>query len=428
MITTFPIVALFILLGLAIPVGLVMALVGMAGLHSIGGWDMVSGIVQSTPLSTAGSYELLTLPMFLLMAEFVLISGVADDLFRAGAAWTGRVRGGLGMATALAGAGFGAICGTSTAAAATLSATTLPAMIKQGYRPDVAAGVVAISGTLSMLIPPSVALIIYGLIAEVNIGKLLVAGIVPAMIVTFTIIATIYVLVLRDPSVAPAGPAVPWAEKFRLLKVTGPVLLLFAFVTGTIYSGIATPTEASALGALAGFGLALSSGKLNLGTFRKALVRATYGTCMIMLIILGATIFGYYFALTQITQDLIIWVQGLGISPWIVMVMIVAFYLVLGCFMDQTAILILTVPVIVPLVVALGFDPIWFGVVMIVTAEVGLLTPPVGLNCFVVSRYSGIPLSEVFKGVLPHILAHLLALALIVGIPEITLWLPSHMN
>jgi len=425
--TTAPILALFILLGLAIPVGIVMVVAGIGGLHSIGGWDMVRGIMETSPLTTVGSYELLTLPMFLLMAEFVLISGVADDLFRAGAAWVGRVRGGLGMATALAGAGFAAICGTSTAAAATLSSTTLPAMIRQGYRPDMAAGVVAISGTLAMLIPPSVALIIYGLIAEVNIGKLLVAGVVPAILVTAAIIVTIYVLVLIDPECAPPGPKTNLREKFRLLKVTAPVLGLFVFVTGTIYSGIASPTEASALGAAAGLVLAIWSGNLNASNLRKALVKATYGTCMILLIIVGATIFGYYFALTQITQDLISWVQGLDVAPWIVMVLIVFFYLILGCFMDQTAILILTVPVMVPLVTALGYDPIWFGVIMIVTAEVGLLTPPVGLNCFIVSRYSGIPLVEVFKGVLPHIVAHMIAIAILVAFPQITLWLPSHM-
>jgi tripartite ATP-independent transporter DctM subunit len=427
MIVTIPVIALFALLALAIPVGLVMAIVGIGGLHAIGGWNMVKGIVSTAPLTSASSYDFVTLPMFLLMAEFVLISGVADDIFRAAAAWTSRIRGGLGMATALAGAGFGAICGTSTAAAATLSATTLPAMIKQGYRPDIASGVVTVSGTLSMLIPPSVALVIYGVIAEISIGKLLIAGVLPAFLITATILVTIYLIALRNPEAAPQAEGVSLREKIRLLKVTGPVLLLFAFVTGTIYSGIATPTEASALGALAGLILALANRKLNAQTLRRALVRATYGTCMIVLILIGATIFGYYFALTRVTNDLVVWVSALEIAPAYIIGLIMLFYLILGCFMDQTAILILTTPVSVPVIMALGYDPIWFGVVVVVSAEIGMITPPIGLNAFIVSRYSGIPLQTVFRGVIPHIFAHIIALAILILFPQISLWLPSHM-
>lgn len=427
MIAVAPLIVLFVLLAIAIPVGVVMAVAGIAGLHAIGGWSMVGGILSTAPLSSASSYDFVTLPMFLLMAEFVMLAGVADDLFKAAAAWTARIRGGLGMATALAGAGFGAICGTSTAAAATLSATTVPAMVKQGYKPDVAAGVVAISGTLSMLIPPSVALVIYGIIAEVNIGQLLVAGVLPAAVVTATIMITIYLIALFDPEAAPRAERVPLREKLRMLKVTGPVLLLFAFVTGTIYTGIATPTEASALGALAGLGLAVVNGKTNRHTLRAALVRATYATCMIVLIMIGATIFGYYFALTQLTQNLVSWVSTLDVSPWFVISLIVVFYLILGCFMDQTAILILTTPVTVPVVTALGFSPVWFGVLIVVTAEVGMVTPPVGLNAFIVARYTGIPLGTVFKGVMPHVVTHIIAIAILVAFPVITLWLPSHM-
>ena len=249
-------VVLFVLLAIGTPVGFAMAGSGVLGLYLIGGMPMLTGILQTAPLSAVTSYELITIPMFLLMAEFVLVSGIADDLFKATAAWVGRVPGGLGMATALAGAGFGAICGTSTASAATLSATSLPAMLKQGYEPRMAAGVVAISGTLAMLIPPSVALVIYGLLAEVNIGALLIGGVIPGVLVTITIMATVWFLAWQDPSRAPAGPSVTLYEKFRMLRVVGPMLLLFGMVTGVIYSGIATPTEASALGAFGAFCLA----------------------------------------------------------------------------------------------------------------------------------------------------------------------------
>jgi len=286
---------------------------------------------------------------------------------------------------------------------------------------------VAISGTLSMLIPPSVALLIYGLIADINIGKLLVAGIVPAILITLTIMLTIYLLALWDPASAPRSAGVDWREKIRMLRVTGPVLILFAFVTGTIYTGIATPTEASALGALAAFVLALSHRKVTASTLRTALVRATFGTCMIMLILVGATIFGYYFALTQFTQNLVSWVAGLSVSPWLIVVLITCFYLILGCFMDQTAILILTVPIVVPVIRAIGFDPIWFGVIKIVTAEVGLIMPPIGLNAFMVSRASGIPLGTVFAGAWPHVITHIIALGILIAFPSLTMWLPNHM-
>jgi tripartite ATP-independent transporter DctM subunit len=415
---------LFGLLALGVPVAFAMAFSGSVGLWLVGGMPTLMGILQTAPLSTVSSYELIAIPMFLLMAEFVLVSGIADDLFRAAAAWVGRVPGGLGMATAIAGAGFGAICGTSTASAATLSSTSLPAMLKQGYEPRMAAGVVAISGTLAMLIPPSVALVVFGLLAEVNVGKLLIGGIIPGIIV---IMATVYFLVWRDPSRAPAPRSVPLAEKLALLKIVGPMIVLLAAVTGVIYTGIATPTEASAIGSFGAFALAIAKRKLTPKTLVHALVRASHGTCMIAAILLGASIFGYFFTLTQVTQELIAWVGALPTSRWVIICLILAGYIVLGSFMDQIAILVLTVPVVVPLIKSLGFDPLWFGVIKIVTAEVGMITPPIGLNCFVVARYSGRPVGEVFHGTVPHFVAHILVIGLFVAFPELILWLPSKM-
>jgi tripartite ATP-independent transporter DctM subunit len=361
------------------------------------------------------------------MAEFVLLSGVADDLFRATAAWVGNIRGGLGMATAVAGAGFGAICGTSTASAATLSATSLPAMLKHGYEPKLAAGVVAISGTLAMLIPPSIAMVVYGLIADVNIGRLLVGGVIPGLLVMLVIMATVWFLVWRDPSRAPSSAPVPLRERLRLLRIVGPMIALFGAVTGIIYSGIATPTEASALGAFVAMLLAWRSRKMTLQAFRLAVAKAAHSSCMVIMILLGASIFGYFFALTQVSQDLVQWVGSLDTSRWLILVLLLLGYLLLGAFMDQIAILILTVPIVVPLVQALGFDLVWFGVLIIVVAEMGMVTPPVGLNCFIVSRYSGRPIGEVFHGTTPHVVAHVAAIALLVVFPQLILWLPSHM-
>jgi C4-dicarboxylate transporter DctM subunit len=422
------ILLLFALLALGTPVGFALAIAGAAGLIATGGVDMALGVLQTTPFSAANSYELISVPMFLLMAEFVILSGVADDLFKAATTWVGRLPGGLGMATALAGAGFGAISGSSTASAATLSATTIPAMLKQGYDPKVACGVVAISGTLAMLIPPSIALVLYGIISGENIGQLLIAGVIPGLLVTMTIMATVYYLVWRDPSCAPAGRAYSFKEKLVSLKVVGPMLFLFFAVTGLIYSGVATPTEASGIGAFGAFLLAFKAGKLNVPSLRQALAKSSHTSCMIVMIILGAYIFGYFFTLTQSTQHLVAWIGGLGVSRWVVIALVLFGYLVLGCLMDQVAILILTVPVVLPLMKALSFDPVWFGVVVIVMAEVGLVTPPVGLNVFVVARYTGRPLTEIFEGVLPHVIAHLVLVAALVAFPQLILWLPSTMN
>jgi tripartite ATP-independent transporter DctM subunit len=253
---------LFVLLAAGMPVAFALVVSGGIGLYVIGGLQVLAGVITTTPLSTAGTYELISIPMFILMAEFVILSGVADDLFRAASTWVGRVPGGLAMATALAGAGFGAISGSSTASAATLSSTTMPAMLKQGYEPKLAAGVVAISGTLAMLIPPSIALILYGIIADVSIGQLLIGGVIPGILVTLTIMATVWALVAIDPSAAPRGRAHTMGEKIRSLKVVGPMIVLFMLVTGVIYSGIATPTEASGLGAFGAFVLALREGKV----------------------------------------------------------------------------------------------------------------------------------------------------------------------
>jgi tripartite ATP-independent transporter DctM subunit len=428
MITVLVLALLFVLLAIGTPVGFAMAAAGALGLLLNGGFDALLGVLQTTPLSVVSSYELITIPMFILMAEFVLLSGVADDLFRATAAWVGNIRGGLGMATALAGAGFGAICGTSTASAATLSATSLPAMLKQGYEPQLAAGVVAISGTLAMLIPPSVAMVVYGLIAEVNIGKLLIGGVIPGLLVMLVIISTVWFLAWRDPSRAPTSAPVPLRERLRLLRIVGPMIALFAAVTGIIYSGIATPTEASALGAFVAMLLAWRSGRLTPHGLRLAVGKAAHASSMVIMILLGASIFGYFFALTQVSQDLVQWVGGLEVSRWLVLVMLLLGYLLLGAFMDQIAILILTVPIVVPLVQSLGFDLVWFGVLIIVVAEMGLVTPPVGLNCFIVSRYSGRPIGEVFHGTTPHVIAHVAAVALLLAFPQLILWLPSHMQ
>ncbi|MFA7503957.1 MAG: TRAP transporter large permease subunit [Burkholderiaceae bacterium] len=418
---------MFAMLIIGTPVAIALAVSGAIGLYMIGGMPMLLGILETTALSTVTSYELITIPMFILMAEFVILSGIADDLFMAAAAWIGRVRGGLAMATAVAGAGFGAISGSSTAAAATLSSTTIPAMMRQGYEPGLAAGVVAISGTLAMLIPPSIALILFGIIADVSIGALLIGGVIPGLLVTLTIILTVAFLVWRDPSRAPVARSYSWSEKFSRLKVVAPLLFLFGLVTGTIYVGFATPTEASGIGAFGAMLLAWKAGRLKYVPTRDAILRACEASCMIIFIVLCAHIFGYFFTLTRITNELVDYVGALEASRWMILALIVVGYIILGFFMDQIAILILTVPVVLPVVTSLGFDPIWFGVVVVVTAEVGMVTPPLGLNAFVVARYTKRPIGEVFRGIFPHFWAHLIVIALLCAFPWLVTWLPSTM-
>ena len=416
------------LLLFGVPVAFSLAVAGAVGLFMVSGWDSLVGILETTTLSSVSAYEMVSIPMFILMAEFVILSGIANGLFEAASLWVGRVRGGLAMATALAGAGFGAISGSSTASAATLASTSLPAMLRQGYDPRLASGVVAISGTLAMLIPPSVALVLYGVIADISVGKLLIAGVIPGLIVTAAIMLTVYVIVLFDPEAAPLAVAVPWRVKFASLKKLSPMLLLFGLITVCIYTGLSTPTEASAIGAIGALVLAVRSGNFNGAAFMSACSRSAQTTCMILLIIVGAHIFGYFFTLTRTTYSIVNWVAAQPLDPFVILSIILFGYIILGCVMDQAAILILTVPVVLPVIKTLGFDPVWFGVIVVVTAELGMVTPPVGLNVFVVSKTTGMPLGTVFRGIWPHVIAHILILILLTAVPGLVMWLPSHMQ
>lgn len=427
MITFTGLALLFMFLLLGLPVALSLAIAGGAGLYLLGGFSTLAGILAATPLGAIHNYEFAAIPMFILMANLIIASGVSDDMFRLATIWAGRTPGGLAHATALTGAAFGAISGSSTAAAATLSATTIPGMIKQGYEPRLAAGVVAISGTLAMLIPPSVAMVLYALIADLSVGQLLIAGIVPGILVTLTILLTIFVLVWRNPDHAPNAQGYSIWQKVKALRSSWSYIVLFAMVTGVIYMGIGTPTEASALGALAAFALALQR-RTPWRNLVHALVVTAEASCMIAWIIVGAEVFGYFLTMTQATQSLINYLASTGIPSWVLLALVLLLYLILGCIMDLIAMLILTVPIVAPLMVQLGYDPIWFAVITIVMAEVGMVTPPLGMNVFVISKYTGMPVSDVFRGSYPHVVAHLLLVFVLVLFPSLVTWLPNTMN
>ncbi len=417
---------LIALLFLGLPVAFALMLSGTVGLFMVGGVNMVLGILETTPTSAVSSYELITFPMFILMAEFMIVSRIADEMFELVGAAVRKLPGGLAIATAVTGAAFGAVSGSSTAAAATLSVSSVPTMMRHGYDVKFASGVVAISGTLAMLIPPSIALILYGMLSGENIGTLLIAGVVPGLLVMFAIIATVLCLIRWRPQWAPTVDAADLSGKQPLAAVS--FLALFVAVTLSIYFGVATPTEASAIGAFGSFLIALFRGSINRESLREVLFRATTTTAMIGAIVIGAQVFGYYVTVTQLPQDLIAAITDTTVSPVWILMGILVFYLVLGLFLDQIAILILTVPIVLPLVLHLGYDPVWFGVLIVVIAEIGLVTPPVGLNVFVVSHYAKVPTEDVFVGVVPHVIAHLLVVAVLVIFPGLILWLPSTMG
>ena len=415
---------LIVLLVMSIPVAISLALAGVVGLYMLRGFPTVIGILSTAPKSSLSSYELLTIPMFILMAEFMGMSGISSNLFRAVAVWTGRLKGGLGISTVITGALFGAVSGSSTAAAATLARTSIPAMLEEGYDRSTAAGIVAMAGTIAMLIPPSVALIFYGLLSGANISALLIAGIVPGLLVTLVLSVLIWFTTERNEAAA----LYTWKERLSSLWVAIPFIALFGAVTGLIYSGVATPVESSAIGASAAFLYTILNRSCTFAGLRNALVNTCTITAMIGLIIVCAQIFGYYITISGVARSLASAISGADVPIWMVLSVIVVLYLILGLFLDLISILILTVPVILPIVEQLGLDPIWFGIVIILLAEIGIVSPPVGMNVFVVSSVSKIPLRDCFAGVLKPIVAVLLLVLVLVIWPEITLWLPNTMK
>jgi len=423
-----PLIGMIALIAIGMPVAFSMGVAGAIGLFFIGGFDSLMGILGTSPYRTAASYTLTTVPLFILMAEFIVKSEIIHEIFEAGYKWLGHLPGGVAIATVMADAGFGAMCGSSTAAAAAMSSVAIPQMKRLQYKDSLSGGVVAIAGTLAIMIPPSIVFIIYGSVTETSIGKLLIAGIVPGVLAAIALALAIYVWVKIDPSVSPPQQAWSWSERMHSLKYVWPMFVLFAVVVGTIYTGVATPTESAAFGATAALIIGLAQRRLNREKIFAACLSTIKSTVMIFVLIIGAMIFGYYMTMTQLAQDFVKVIAASGLDRWVIMGGLVVFYIALGCILDQIAILLLTLPITFPLVMSLGFDPIWFGVIITALAEIGLITPPVGLNCFIVSQVSRLPLEQVFKGATILMLGELIVLALLMAFPEIVLWLPSMMN
>lgn len=419
---------MLVFLFMGMPVAFALGVAGAIGLYAYDGLDSMLGLLGTVPFRSAAHYTLSTVPMFILMAQFISVSRIVDDVFIAAQRWLERLPGGLAITTIFAAAGMAAMSGSSTASAATLSTMAVPQMIQHGYSPRTATGVVTVAGTLAIMIPPSIAFVLYGIITETSIGQLLIAGIIPGIITAAMYCLGILIWSKVSPGSMPASTSrYSFRERFDSLRTLWPFILLASIVVGSMYGGLATPTEAAALGAFGALVIPAAMRRMSLQDFTRAVVHSMKSTTMIFAIIIGAMIFGYFLTITESTQNLIAWIGSLDVNRWVILLFIVVLYLVLGCVMDQVAIILVTLPMVFPLITSLGFDPIWFGVICTKTAELGMATPPVGMNAYVVSATTKVPLDEVFRGTWPLLLMDLCSLALLLAFPALSTWLPSTM-
>ncbi|WP_459903709.1 TRAP transporter large permease [Desulfosarcina cetonica] len=419
---------MFLLLAMRMYIGIAMALIGFLGLSAIVGFSAGASILGITPLAEGSSYTLSVIPLFVLMGQFSFISGISSDIYKSVYSWFGHFRGGLAMATILACSGFAAICGSSLATGATMGMVAIPEMDKYNYDPRLSTGCVAAGGTLGILIPPSIGFVLYGILTEQSIGKLFMAGILPGALLSCTFLAVIWLRCWINPDFGPCGPSTSWSQKFKSLAGTWGMMLLFGLVMGGIYLGWFTPTEAAGIGAFGAFVFALLKKKLTFRGLVNALLETGRTTAMIFLIIIGANIFSSFLGIARIPMELADLIAGLEVNRFFILTAIVLIFVVLGCVMDAYAIMILTVPIIFPVVEALHFDPIWFGVLMVIVLEIGLITPPVGLNVFVLKAAApNVPMGTVFRGIWPFMMAGIAAIVLITIFPEIATYIPNRM-
>jgi C4-dicarboxylate transporter DctM subunit len=423
------IIILVLLLYSKMPVGFAMGFLGLMGFSYVVTFEAGFNLLARDVWDVFSSYNLTVIPLFVFMGQIAFHAGISRRLYDSAYVLFGHRRGGLAMTTVGACAGFSAICGSTNATAATMATVTLPEMKRYGYDMSLATGTVAAAGSLGILIPPSVIFIVYGILTEQSIGKLFAAGILPGILLCFLFLMTIYLRVLITPSLAPPGPKTSFKEKFRSFAGVIETLILFALVMGGIFFGIFTPTEAAATGAFLTILIAVFRRQLTWNAFVKSLADTTKISCMIMVIVTGAVIFGHFMAITRVPYELAEWVSSLPLPPHAVMGVIILVYLFGGCFMDALAMIMLTIPIFFPVVQTLGFDPIWFGVVIVLITEMGVITPPVGVNVYVVYGVAkDVPLENIFRGVFPMLLALLLCNLILLMFPQIALFLPNLMN
>ncbi len=419
---------LIVLLFSGFPIGAAMALIGFAGFAFLIDLEAAYGLLKTVPYATFANYDLSVIPLFILMGAFAFKAGLSNDIFDAIYKWVGHFRGGIAQATIIACACFAAISGSSLATAATLGAVALPEMKKYKYDDSLATGAIAAGGSIGILIPPSVILIIYGIITEQSIGKLFLAGFIPGIMEALFYLFTIWYLTFFKPHRGPKGPRFSMRERMDSLKRTWEVLALFLVVIGGIYAGIFTPTEAAGVGAFGAFFFAVVRGRMNYTVFKDSLIQTCTTSGMLFLIIMGAMIFGYFLSVSQLPSNMATLVSEMSINRYAILVIILFITLLLGCVMDSMAIVLLTIPVFYPVIVQLGFDPIWFGILVVRVTEMGLITPPVGMNVFIIKGISGVPMKTIFRGVYPLLIADALQVAFLIMFPQIVMFLPSLMD
>jgi len=421
-------VALFALMLLRFPIGLAMGAVGIIGFGEIVGFDPALKLLAQSPIRTATDAGFAVIPMFLLMGTIASVSGMSSELFQAANSFLGHRKGGLGMATIAACAGFAAISGSSVATAATFSAVAYPEMRRFNYPQSFATGVIAAGGTLGAILPPSLVLAVYSLITQQDVGRLYIAGIVPGVLAVIMYVLTIAIIGAVRKGHLPAGPRASWGQRLQAVKGVWAITLLFLFIIGGMYGGAFTPTEAASMGAGGAFLIAVARRRLTLRQFVDCLLRALRTSAAIFSILIGALLFGYFLTITQTPQAVSAFLTSLGLGRYGVLMLIMLMYLVLGCVMDAMAMVILTVPIIFPVITGLGFDPIWFGVIIVMTVELGLIHPPVGMNVFVIKSVVGdVGIGTIFAGVIPFVITDIIRLAILIAFPILSTWLPDHM-
>jgi tripartite ATP-independent transporter DctM subunit len=424
----FGILLLFVFLAFRMHIGLAMALIGFGGVSLIVNLKAGLNLLGMVPWTEGSSYSLSVIPLFILMGQFAFVSGISQDIYEAVNDWMGHLRGGLAMATIVACSMFAAVCGSSLATGATMAKVAIPEMQKYGYDPRLATGSVAAGGTLGILIPPSIGFIIYGILTEESIGKLFMAGILPGILLSFLFLLAIIIQCRFNPNIGPKVEPTTWTTKFKSLYGTWPMLSLFVLVMGGIYFGFFTPTEAAGIGAFGAFVITVLKKKMSYVSLVESLLVTGNMTAMIFLIIIGANIFSSFLALTGIPFMLAESVATLQLPRMIVLLIILLIFVMLGCVMDCFAIMILMVPILFPVIQAMDFNPIWFGVIMVIVLEIGLITPPVGLNVFVIKgAVPTVSITKIFQGVWPFLIAAVVCVFAIILFPQIALFIPSKM-
>jgi C4-dicarboxylate transporter, DctM subunit len=419
-------VGMFALMAVRVPIGIAMGVAGVGGFALLSGTTPALNLLANVPLSVLTDYNLIVIPMFILMGAFASHSGMSTELFKAGRAWLGHRRGGLALASIVACGGFSAINGSSVATAATMTQVALPEMRRAGYHPGFSAGLIAAGGTLGIMIPPSVIMVLYGIMTETDITKLFAAGIIPGfMAIGFYSVVVAIVARLR-PDTMPRGERLGWGERFASLRPLWAVVVLFVFVLGGIYGGIFTVQEAAGVGAIGTLAIGMLRGRLGWKQIKAALIGALRVSSAIMMIVVGAYLFGYFLTITQFTQNAVEFLVHLPVGPYGVLALIMVGYLILGAVMDELAMILLTVPIVFPAMMQLGFDPVWFGVIVVMAVTFGMICPPVGMNVFVINSIArDVPLGAIYKGTMPFIAVDVARLLILCAFPALSLWLPG---